>query len=125
MDLFGSISPFATAYADMSQNAVAPLADVSQSSPPMSGSTNTGTGTGEYISGDWGKFWQNTATGVLNYALNRDQQQIVANTQKDLSYNAAATQQAAVGYQAQAAQSNRMLLWGALAVGVVFVVMRK
>jgi len=123
MSLLDSISPYA--WADVTQNAVAPLADVSQSSAPMTGSTNTGTGTSDYISSDWGKFWQDIAKTGVNYALNRDQQQIVANTQKDLSYNAAVTQQAAVGYQAQASQSNRMLLWGAMAIGVVFLVMKK
>lgn len=123
MDLLSSISDYA--WADAPQNAVAPLADVSNSSAPMSGSTNTGTGTGDYLSGNWGQFAQDILKTGVNYALNRDQQQILANTQKDLSYNAAATQQAAVGYQAQASQSNRMLLWAALAVGAAFLVMRK
>lgn len=125
MDLFDSISPFASAYADMSQNAVAPLDDVSQSSAPMTGSSTTGTGTGEWISDDWKKFLIGGLQTGINYAIAKDQQQIAADTQKNLSYNAAATQQAAVGYQAQASQSNRMLLWGAMAIGVVFLVMKK
>lgn len=123
MSLLDSISDYA--WADAPQNAVGPLADVSQSSAPMSGSTNTGTGTGDYLSGNWGQFAQDVLKTGVNYALSRDQQQILADTQKNLSYNTAATQQAAVGYQAQASQSNRLLLWGALAVGVVFMVMRK
>lgn len=123
MDLLSSISPYA--WADVTQNAVAPLADVSQSSAPMTGATNTGTGTGDYVSQDWGKFWQSTLQAGVNYAIARDQQSIVADTQKNLAYNAAATQQVAVGYQAQASNANRKLLWGAMAIGVVFLVTRK
>ena len=123
MSLLDSISPYA--WADMTQSAVAPLADVSQSSAPMSGSTTTGTGTGEWISADWQKFLINGLQTGINYSIAKDQQQIAADTAKNLSYNAAAVQQANVGYQAQASQSNRLLLWGALAVGVVFMVMKK
>lgn len=102
-----------------------PLPDVSTSAPPMTSSTPTGNGTGEWLSADWQKFLIGGLQTGLNYAIQRDQAQIAADTAANLSYYQAASAQANVGYQAQQANSNRKLIWGAMAVGALLLVMRK
>ena len=91
------------------------LPDVSWSSPAMETSTSTGNGFGDFFDSKAGNFVLGGLNTALNYAIYRDQQKYtaVANAPQQ-----AVQQQVAV----QQVRNNNLLLWAAIAAGLIFLV---
>jgi len=91
------------------------LPDVSWGSPPMETSTSTGNGFGDFFDSKAGNFVLGSLNTALNYAMYRDQRQFtaVANAPQQ-----AVQQQVAV----QQVRNNNLLLWAAIAGGLIFLV---
>ncbi|MCM2564819.1 hypothetical protein O3299_07070 [Janthinobacterium sp. SUN176] len=91
------------------------LPDVSWSSPAMETSTSTGNGFGDFFDSKAGNFVLGSLNTALNYAMYRDQRQFtaVANAPQQ-----AVQQQVAV----QQVRNNNLLLWAAIAAGLIFLV---
>ena len=91
------------------------LPDVSYGAPPMETSTSTGNGFGDFFDSKAGNFLLGSASAALNYAMYRDQRQFtaVANAPQQ-----AVQQQVAV----QQVRNNNLLLWAAIAGGLIFLV---
>ena len=91
------------------------LPDVSWSSPAMETSTSTGNGFGDFFDSKAGNFVLGGLNTALNYAMYRDQRQFtaVANAPQQ-----AVQQQVAV----QQVRNNNLLLWAAIAAGLIFLV---
>ena len=89
--------------------------DVSWGSPPMETSTSTGNGFGDFFDSKAGTFVLGSLNTALNYAMYRDQRQFtaVANAPQQ-----AVQQQVAV----QQVRNNNLLLWAAIAGGLIFLV---
>ena len=115
---FGQVDPYTT-FGAGSYTGV--YADVSMGSEDATTSTPTGNGTGVFLDGATsGGFWALLDKG-LNYALLRDQQKMTA------IYGPAVTmtpqQQAALSVQASG--DKRLLMYGAIALGVYLLVRSK
>jgi hypothetical protein len=96
-------------------------ADVSNSEPSMQPTTATGNGTGYYVDNSWQNAIFGTIGQALNYAIVRDQQNIAKQTGTLYAGTpVVATPQA----QAQM-QNSRILLLGAVAIGLAFVLKGK
>jgi hypothetical protein len=91
------------------------LPDVSYGAPPMETSTSTGNGFGDFFDSKAGGALLGGLTTALNYAMFRDQQKYtaVANAPQQ-----AVQQQVAV----QQVRNNNLLLWAAIAAGLIFLV---
>lgn len=91
------------------------LPDVSYGAPPMETSTSTGNGFGDFFDSKAGNFVLGGLSTALNYAMYRDQRQFtaVANAPQQ-----AVQQQVAV----QQVRNNNLLLWAAIAAGLIFLV---
>ena len=91
------------------------LPDVSWSSPAMETSTATGNGFGDFFDSKAGGALLGGLQTALNYAIYRDQRQFtaVANAPQQ-----AVQQQVAV----QQVRNNNLLLWAAIAGGLIFLV---
>ncbi len=91
------------------------LPDVSYGAPAMETSTATGNGFGDFFNSKVGEFVLGSAAAGLNYAMFRDQQKFtaVANAPQQ-----AVQQQVAV----QQVRNNNLLLWAAIAAGLIFLV---
>ena len=91
------------------------LPDVSYGAPAMETSTATGNGFGDFFDSKAGGALLGGLTTALNYAMFRDQQRYtaVANAPQQ-----AVQQQVAV----QQVRNNNLLLWAAIAAGLIFLV---
>ena len=89
--------------------------DVSYGAPAMETSTATGNGFGDFFDSKAGNFVLGGLNTALNYAMYRDQRQFtaVANAPQQ-----AVQQQVAV----QQVRNNNLLLWAAIAGGLIFLV---
>jgi hypothetical protein len=95
--------------------------DVSNSEPSMQPTTATGNGTGYYVDNTWQNAIFGTLGQALNYAMLRDQQKIAQQTGTMYTGTpVTATPQ----LQAQM-QNSRILLLGAVAIGLAFVLKGK
>ncbi|WP_300758474.1 hypothetical protein [Janthinobacterium sp.] len=113
---FGSSGYDADPYNALGTGA-AVVPDVAWSSPPMETSTATGNGFGDFFDSKLGNFTLNGLNTALNYAMYRDQRQFqaVANAPQQ-----AVQQQVAI----QQVRNNNLLLWVAIAGGLIFLVKR-
>lgn len=91
--------------------------DVSYGAPAMETSTATGNGFGDFFDSKAGNFVLGSLQTALNYAMYRDQRQFqaVANAPQQ-----AVQQQVAV----QQVRNNNLLLWAAIAAGLIILVKR-
>ena len=89
--------------------------DVSYGAPAMETGTATGNGFGDFFDSKAGNFVLGSLNTALNYAMYRDQRQFtaVANAPQQ-----AVQQQVAV----QQVRNNNLLLWAAIAAGLIFLV---
>lgn len=91
--------------------------DVSYGAPAMETSTATGNGFGDFFDTKLGGFTLNSLGTALNYAMFRDQQKY---TQVANAPQQAVQQQVAV----QQVRNNNLLLWAAIAAGLIILVKR-
>jgi hypothetical protein len=96
------------------------LPDVSMSEPAQQPTTATGNGTGYYVDNTWQSALFGTIGQALNYALVRDQMQFGQKAGYTTGVPVTATPQAAA-----AIQNNRIILIGAVAIGLAFVLKGK
>lgn len=97
------------------------IPDVSNSEPAMQPTTATGNGTGYYVDNSWQNAIFGTIGQALNYAMVRDQQKIAQQT--GTMY--AGTPVTPTPQVAAQMQNSRILLLGAVAIGLAFVLKGK
>jgi len=92
------------------------LPDVSRGDAPMQPTTATGNGYGYAVNTSWLDVLGGTLQAGVNYAILRDQQKIAQQT----GYVGANVPLQPTPQVAASMQNNRMLLLGAVAIGLVF-----
>ena len=92
------------------------LADVSNSDAPMQPTTATGNGYGYAVNSSWMDMLGGTLQSAVQYAMLRDQQKISQQT----GYVGGNVQMQPTPQVAASMANNRMLLIGAVGIGLIF-----